>query len=180
MFVLGLYQPAAYRQRDDGKFEVVDQSDSEKVSSGVCCLKHCSSTCWPPMAPAGPMDPFGPPEPRPGAVPSVPEGSASALQREGRWDAVPAVAVVPPCPAVSRLHRRYTWTHCDQLSHMLSDWLLYCGQWPQHCQNSTDSVVFSPRCSELLVRHGVWHQVQLLPTTGEPKWHYSTQPPGDP
>ncbi|XP_059208773.1 bifunctional peptidase and (3S)-lysyl hydroxylase JMJD7 [Centropristis striata] len=27
----GVYQPAVYRQRDDGEFEVVDQSDSEKV-----------------------------------------------------------------------------------------------------------------------------------------------------
>ncbi|KAK1875487.1 Bifunctional peptidase and (3S)-lysyl hydroxylase Jmjd7 [Dissostichus eleginoides] len=27
----GMYQPAVYHQRDDGEFEVVDQSDSEKV-----------------------------------------------------------------------------------------------------------------------------------------------------
>lgn len=27
----GVYQPAVYRQQDDGEFEVVDQSDSEKV-----------------------------------------------------------------------------------------------------------------------------------------------------
>merc|ERR1712002_1170923 len=27
----GVYQPAIYRQQDDGEFEVVDQSDSEKV-----------------------------------------------------------------------------------------------------------------------------------------------------
>lgn len=34
----GVYQPAVYRQRDDGEFEVVNQSDSEKVRSGDCQL----------------------------------------------------------------------------------------------------------------------------------------------
>lgn len=34
--VSGEYQPALYHQRDDGEFEVVDQSGSEKVRSGVC------------------------------------------------------------------------------------------------------------------------------------------------
>ncbi|XP_051253979.1 bifunctional peptidase and (3S)-lysyl hydroxylase JMJD7 isoform X6 [Dicentrarchus labrax] len=86
----GEYQPAVYRQQEDG-----------------------------------PMDPSGPSGPRPGPVPAVPESSAAPLQPEGRRDAVPAVAVVPPRPAVTRLHR-----------------------------------------SELLVRHGVRHQVQLLPAAG--------------
>lgn len=53
------------------------------------------------------MDPSGPTEPGPGAVPAVPPGAAVPLQREGRRDAVLAVAVVPPRTAVTRLHRRY-------------------------------------------------------------------------
>ncbi|XP_051253977.1 bifunctional peptidase and (3S)-lysyl hydroxylase JMJD7 isoform X5 [Dicentrarchus labrax] len=99
----GEYQPAVYRQQEDA----------------------LQFTPTPHNAPPGPMDPSGPSGPRPGPVPAVPESSAAPLQPEGRRDAVPAVAVVPPRPAVTRLHR-----------------------------------------SELLVRHGVRHQVQLLPAAG--------------
>ncbi|XP_029349599.1 bifunctional peptidase and (3S)-lysyl hydroxylase JMJD7 isoform X3 [Echeneis naucrates] len=90
----GVYQPAVYRQRDDG-----------------------------------PVDPSGPSGPRPGPVPSVWQSSADPLHREGWRDAVPAVPLVPPRSTV-------TWLHC----------------------------------SEFLVRHGVRHQVQLLPAAGDAVW----------
>ncbi|XP_068457265.1 bifunctional peptidase and (3S)-lysyl hydroxylase JMJD7 isoform X2 [Clinocottus analis] len=107
----GAYQPAVYRQKDDGAFEVLDQTGSQKVSD--------------PLTPPGAVDPSGPSGSRPGPVPRVPACSSSALQREGWRDALPAVPLVPPREAEPRLHR-----------------------------------------SELLVRHGVRHQVQLLPAAG--------------
>ncbi|KAM9341397.1 bifunctional peptidase and (3S)-lysyl hydroxylase JMJD7 isoform 2-T2 [Symphorus nematophorus] len=79
-----------------------------------------------PFIPYGPLDPSGPSGPGPGSVPSVPQSSAAPLQREGRRNALPAVAVVSPRAADARLHG-----------------------------------------SELLVRHGLRHQVQLLPAAGD-------------
>ncbi|XP_046873564.1 bifunctional peptidase and (3S)-lysyl hydroxylase JMJD7 isoform X2 [Hypomesus transpacificus] len=81
-----LYQPAVYRQREDGGFDVVDEAESEKVSTGT-------------------MDPFGPSEPRSGVLPCLPAGTAPPLHRESRRDALPSLPLVPPCPAVPRLHR---------------------------------------------------------------------------
>lgn len=36
MYLSDQYQPAVYCQQNDGEFEVVDQTDSEKVCLGVC------------------------------------------------------------------------------------------------------------------------------------------------
>ncbi|XP_043998608.1 bifunctional peptidase and (3S)-lysyl hydroxylase JMJD7 isoform X2 [Gambusia affinis] len=53
----------------------------------------------------GSLDPSGPSGPGPGALPAVPVSPASLLHSESRRDAVPAISVVPPRPAVPRLHR---------------------------------------------------------------------------
>ncbi|XP_061156812.1 bifunctional peptidase and (3S)-lysyl hydroxylase JMJD7 isoform X1 [Syngnathus typhle] len=61
----GLYQPAVYRQKEDGDFEVVDQSDGEKVRSGAGWLggsrnlsdtlaRRCGQLPW---IPVDPLDP---------------------------------------------------------------------------------------------------------------------------
>ncbi|XP_062326206.1 bifunctional peptidase and (3S)-lysyl hydroxylase JMJD7 isoform X3 [Osmerus eperlanus] len=81
-----LYQPAVYRQREDGGFDMVDEAESEKVSTST-------------------MDPCGPSEPRPGVLPCLPAGTAPPLHRESRRDALPSLPLVPPCPAVPWLHR---------------------------------------------------------------------------
>lgn len=64
MCLSGEYQPAVYRQRDDGEFEVVDQTDSEKVRSGVCsswCSHNAAAhTTPPPQVPWIPLDPLNP------------------------------------------------------------------------------------------------------------------------
>ncbi|XP_077395552.1 bifunctional peptidase and (3S)-lysyl hydroxylase JMJD7 isoform X2 [Festucalex cinctus] len=129
----GLYQPAVYRQKDDdGDFEVVDQSDRQKVRSGAAAghrevtpAVRPSSLRLRPGLPSGAVDPRGPAGSRPGALPGIPAGAAAPLQRQGGRDALPAVLVVPPRQAVARLH-----------------------------------------CSQLLVRHGIRHQVQLLYASG--------------
>ncbi|TNN87357.1 JmjC domain-containing protein 7 [Liparis tanakae] len=61
----GSYQPAVYRQRDDGEFEVVDQTGSEKVRSGVCesqrsLLYLTPTTPAPRQVPWIPLDPLDP------------------------------------------------------------------------------------------------------------------------
>lgn len=66
-----------------------------------------SSYNWQRWSPAGAVDPARPPEAGPTALPPVPGRQAAALQREGWRDTLSAVTVVPPCPAVPWMYRRY-------------------------------------------------------------------------
>lgn len=59
----GLYQPAVYRQRDDGEFEVVDRSDSEKVRSLESGHLSAHLTRLTPVLPAPPQVPWIPLDP---------------------------------------------------------------------------------------------------------------------
>lgn len=56
---------------------------------------------------SGPLDPPGPLEARPGEVPLLQTGQASALHSESWRDALPALSLVPPRTPVSRMHCGY-------------------------------------------------------------------------
>lgn len=138
----------------------------------LLCLKHWPTPPVTPQVPWIPLDPLDPdleryPQYR-RARPlrcSVKAGEMLYLpslwfhhvqQSHGCIAGTPHLNAPPVCSST-----RHTWTH-----HL-------CVQRCKYTETliKLSSVSF-PLCSELLVRHGVRHQVQLLPAAGDSVWHH--------